>query len=135
MSEPSTNEINFDEIVNRFIEALIKKVEGGDDPRKKYDYLTKLDQDTVKSLAILSEGQLDSIAECGFLGKEFPSMDPLKTFSEGLAQWSPSKAGKRAEQLTATMISQETHVIPTILNSQLQSDSKKKKDKEGKDKE
>ena len=126
MSEPS----EMDKQLDRIIEAVIKRIEGGDDPRKKYDYLTKLDHDTVKSLAILSEVQLESIAECGYLGGAFPSMIPLKDFSEGLAQWSPSKAGKRAEQLTATMISQETHVIPTILNSQLQSDGKKKKDKE-----
>jgi len=123
-------ETDFDEQISRIIEAVIKRIEGGDDPRKKYDYLTKLDNDTVKSLAILSEGQLESIAECNFLGQFFPSLAPLQDFSKGLAEWSPSKAGKRAEQLTATMISQETHVIPTILNSQLQSDGKKKKDKE-----
>lgn len=130
MSEPS----EMDRQLDRIIEAVIKRIEGGDDPRKKYDYLTKLDKDTVKSLAILSEGQLDSIAECNFLGKAFPSMNPLKDFSEGLAQWSPSKAGKRAEQLTATMISQETHVVPAVLNSQL-NDGKKSKGKEGKEKE
>lgn len=122
----------FNEQMNRVIEAIIKRIEGADDPRKKYDYLTKLDDETVKSLAILSEGQLDSIAECNFLGYAFPSLMPLRNFAIGLAQFSPSKAGKRAEQLTATMISQETHVVPTVL-SQMQESSKKKKDKENKE--
>jgi len=115
----------------RVIEAVIKRIEGSEDPRRKYDYLTKLDDETVKSLANLSESQLDSMAECCFLGETFPSLMPLKEFAIGLAKWSPSKGGKRAEQLTATMISQETHVVPTILNAQ--SDSQKKKEKETKD--
>ena len=129
MSEPS----EMDKQLERIIEAVIKRIEGGDDPRKKYDYLTKLDEETIKSLSNLTETQLDGMAECCWLGETFPSLMPLKDFVIELAHWTPSKAGKRAEQLTATMISQETHVIPTILNSQLQSDGKKKKDKGDKD--
>ena len=124
----------FTKYFERIIESVIKRIEGGDDPRRKYDYLTKLDEETVKSLANLSESQLDSMAECCFLGETFPSLMPLKDLAVELAKWSPSKGGKRAEQLTATMISQETHVVPTILNSQFQ-DGKKKKDKGDKDRE
>ena len=122
----------FTKYFERIIESVIKRIEGGDDPRRKYDYLTKLDEETMKSLANLSESQLDSMAECCWLGETFPSLMPLKDLVVELAKWSPSKGGKRAEQLTATMISQETHVVPTILNSQFQ-DGKKKKEKETKE--
>lgn len=118
---------SFDIFIDRLLEAIIKKI-SGDDPQHKYDYLTKLKPDTVKSLAVLSDQQLDSTAECKFLGGNFPSFAPLSDFVTELAYWSPSKQGKRAEQVTATMISQETHVVPTVLNQMQQ--EKKKKDKE-----
>lgn len=112
------------------MQAIIKKI-SGDDPRQRYDFLTKLDEKTVKSLSNLSDLQLDSIAESEFLGNTFLSLSPLKNFAIGLAYWSPSKQGKRAEQVTATMISQETHVVPTVLSQQSQ--DKKKKDKKEKE--
>lgn len=129
MSEEQTG-LNFTDFIKRIADAVVKRIEGGDDPRRKYDYLTKLDPDTVKSLSNLSEGQLDSIAESCFLGDAFPSLLPLKDFAVGLAMWSPSKAGKRADQLTATMISQETHVVPTVLSQMNEAGKKKDKGKE-----
>jgi hypothetical protein len=114
------------------LKAIIKKI-SGDDPQRKYDYLTKLHADTVKSLACLSETQLDSTAECQFLGAHFPSLNPLASFVTELAFWSPSKQGKRAEQVTATMINQETHLIPTVLNQPVQGKKQKKEEKEQKE--
>jgi hypothetical protein len=120
-------------IFDRIVEAVIKRLEGGDDPRRKYDYL--MDPPNIKTSSILSDTQLDGVAESTFLGETFPSLEPLKAFSVELARWSPSKAGKAREQLTATMISQETHVIPTVLSQQAQAQSgkKDKKEKEAKE--
>lgn len=114
--------------IDRVKEAVIKLIEGGDDPRRKYDYL--MDPPNIKTSSILSETQLDSVAECCFLGETFPSLEPLKNFSIELARWSPSKAGKGRDQLTATMISQETHVVPMALQQINDQSKQKKKDKE-----
>lgn len=119
-----------DNYVHKILNAIIKGIEG-DDQTGKYDYLTKPDHNNIKTLSVLSESQLDSTAECCFLGQSFPSMSPLANFVKGLAEWSPSKQGKRAEQLTATMIHTETSVIPTVI--QQASNSKKDKKKEEKE--
>lgn len=130
MAQPQTqSNIDLDNMVKRIFEAIIKRLEGGDDPRAKYDYLAKLDKDTLQTLAVLSDSQLDSTAECCFMGNTFPSMAPLKVFVEGLAHWSPSKQGKRADLITSAMINQETHVVPTTLALPSQSNEKKKKEK------
>lgn len=121
----------FDKFTEELLAAIIKKI-AGDDPQHKYDFLTKLNDETVKSLAILSDSQLDSTAECHFLGSNFPSLTPLADLVKELAYWSPSKQGKRSDQVTATMISQETHVVPTIITQQ-QKDKKKKEEKEAKE--
>lgn len=134
--EQKSKPLNYDEIVKRLVEAVIKRLEGGDDPRKKYDYLAKLDDETLKTMSVLTESQIDSVAECSWLASTFPSMMPLKNFGESLAGWSPSKGGRRADQVTATMISQETHVVPQLINSNpAKPDNKKekKKDKDGED--
>lgn len=125
----SKTDIDMDEIVNRILLAVVKMLEGGDDPQRKYDNLTKMNHDTVKTMANLSETQIDSAAESSFLGNTFLSLTPLKIFAVGHAQWSPSKQGKRAEQVTATMISQETHLVPTLLEQQ-KKDKKNRKEKE-----
>lgn len=118
-------------IAQRVINAVLKRIEGGDDPRKKYDYLSKPDKDTIKTLSILTDQQVDSVAECVFLGRTFPSLMPLTDISLELAHWSPSKKGVGREQLTQTMISQETNIIPTVLN---QPSGQNQKDKEQKQK-
>lgn len=117
--------------IERIKEAIIKRIEGGDDPRKKYDYL--MDPPNIKTSSILSEMQLDSVAECCFLGEQFPSLMPLKEFAVELARWSPSKAGKGREQLTATMISTETHVVPMAMQQITEKGKEKKKEKEAKE--
>lgn len=119
-------QIHKQSITERVVEAVIKRLEGGDDPRRKYDYL--MDPPNIKTSSILSDTQLDGVAESTFLGETFPSLEPLKAFSVELARWSPSKAGKAREQLTATMISQETHVVPTMISQQAQSGKKDKKE-------
>ncbi len=129
--EPFENQEPKDETeipLQRIINAIVKRLEG-DDQTGKYEYLTKPDKDNIKTLSVLSDSQLDSTAECCYLGSAFPSMSPLSKFVRGLAEWSPSKQGKRAEQLTATMIHQETNVIPTVL----QTPSSPKKDKKEKE--
>lgn len=113
-------------------EALLRKLQGGDDSRQKYDYQTKPDDKSIKSLSILSEIKVDSISECCFMGEAFPSFIDLKGFSIQNAFWSPSKQGKGREQLTATMIGIETHIVPMAMQ-QLTDNKDKKKEKEAKD--
>lgn len=132
-TDSKKSDFDTDEIVKRLLEAIVKRIEGGDDPRRKYDYLAKLDDETVQTLSTLTDNQIDSVAECAWLASAFPSMGPLDKFGNTLAHWSPSKQGKRADQITATMINQQTHVIPTLLNQPSQPNNKKEKSKETKD--
>lgn len=129
--ENTQQNTEIDSLIKRVANALIKRMEG-DDQTGKYDYLSKPDKENIKTLSVLSESQLDSTAECCFLGQSFPSMSPLANLVRGLAEWSPSKQGKRAEQLTATMIHTETSVIPTVIQQANNSKKdKKKEEKEG----
>ena len=114
--------------VKRIVNAIIKRIEGNDDPRHKYDYLTKPDTDNIKTMSVLAEGQVDSVAECSFLGASFPSLYPLASLSTTYAAWSPSKQGKRADQLTATMIQKEQSIIPTVLTAPTSNKKEKKKE-------
>lgn len=114
--------------IDRIFEAIIKRIEGQDDPRKKFDYL--MDPPNIKTSAILSEQQLDSVAECCWLGESFPSLLPLKFLAVELANWSPSKTGKGRDQLTATMISEHKEIIPMTVSQILDKKDKKKREKE-----
>lgn len=116
-------------IYDRIIDAVIKRIEGTDDPRRKFDYL--MDPPNIKTASILGEIQVDSVSECCWLGESFPSLEPLKALSVELAKWSPSKTGKGRDQLTATMISEHKEIIPMSI-TQL-TDKKKKKEKEESD--
>ena len=115
-------------MVDRILEAIIKRIEGQDDPKKKFDYL--MDPPNIKTSAILTESQLDSVAECCWLGESFPSLLPLKQLAVELANWSPSKTGKGREQLTATMISEHKEIIPMSVSQLIEKKDKKKKEKE-----
>jgi len=114
-------------IYDRILDAVIKRLEGSDDPRRKFDYL--MDPPNIKTSSILGEIQVDSVSECCWLGESFPSLEPLKSLAVELAKWSPSKTGKGREQLTATMISEHKEIIPMSV-TQLTQKEKKKKDKE-----
>jgi len=109
----------------RIMEAIIKRIEGQDDPKKKFDYL--MDPPNIKTSSILSEIQLDSVAECSWLGDSFPSLLPLKDLAVELAKWSPSKTGKGREQLTATMISEHKEILPMAFQNVMSGKEKKKK--------
>lgn len=115
------------DLFTRILEAVIKRIEGQDDPRRKFDYL--MDPPNIKTSSILTETQLDSVAECCWLGETFPSLEPLKFLAVELAKWSPSKTGKGREQLTATMITEKQSIIPMSINQMLDG-KKKKKEKE-----
>lgn len=98
--------------VERMKEAIIKRIEGAEDPRRKWDYL--MNPKNLKTSSILSEVQEDSIAACNWLGLAFPSLSPLADYANEQAQWSPSKVGKGREQLTATMISEHKEIVPMM---------------------
>ena len=116
--------------IERFKDALINMISGGDHYRQKYEYL--MNPKNIKTSAILSEMQLDSVAEYCWLGDSFPSLMPLKALALELANWSPSKAGKGREQLTATMITEHKEIVPYSIQELVSKKQKEKKEKEEK---
>jgi hypothetical protein len=118
---------SWEKYIQDILVAVKRRIEGSDDPRRKFDYL--MDPPNIKTSSILTEMQLDSVAESSWLGDSFPSLGPLKDLSVELAEWSPSKTGKGRDQLTATMISEHKEIIPMSIQ-QLTSKEKKKKEKE-----
>lgn len=118
---------------DRIIEAIIRKIEGSNDFKQKAELLVKSNPETVKTMSDLSEAQIDGIATAQWVGAQFPSMKPLATLTLEFAAWSPSKKGERAKQLTATMISEHTNVVPTVLQPLQQQKKKQKEAIEGSD--
>jgi hypothetical protein len=126
MSEPQKPSLK-----ERLFDAIIRKIEGNNDFKQKADLLVKTNKDTIKTMSDLSEQQVDAIATGQWVGKQFPSMKPLAELMLEFAAWSPSKKGERAKQLTATMISEHTSVIPMALQPNMQGNQQKqKKEKE-----
>ncbi len=117
-------------IKDRLLEAIIKRIEGNNDFKQKADLLVRSNIDTVKTMSDLSENQIEAIASSQWIGEQFPSMKPLAELLKEHAFWSPSKKGERAKQLTATMISEHTNVVPMALQPSMQGNPKQKKNKE-----
>lgn len=115
---------------DRLLEAIIKKIEGNNDFKQKADLLVKSNPDTIKTMSDLSDQQVDAIATAQWIGENFPSMKPLQDLMMSHAAWSPSKKGERAKQLTATMISEKTSVVPMALQPQMAGNPTKKSKKE-----
>jgi hypothetical protein len=115
---------------DRLLEAIIRRIEGTNDFKQKAELLVKSNPETIKSMSDLSENQVDAIATAQWVGLQFPSMKPLATLMTEFAAWSPSKKGERAKQLTATMISEHTNVIPMALQPNMQGNQNKKERKE-----
>lgn len=86
----------------RFIETILGKIEGTKDLKRRLDYLMK--PEILETSSILSEQQLQGVAECCWLGDAFPSMGPLKDFARQYAQWTISKDGRGRDQATQTML-------------------------------
>lgn len=128
---PNNQAIDYKSLIPRMLNALIKRIEGGDDIQSKLDYIAKLGPDTKKTLADLNDSQIESCAECEYLAGAFPSLRGLQVLTGGIAEWSPSKNGKRAEQVAATMTHNEAHIIPTVFNTPTPT-QKAKKSKEPK---
>lgn len=89
----------------RFIETILGKIEGSKDLKRRLDYLMK--PENLETSSILAEQQLQGVAECVWLGNNFPSMQPLKEFAQEYAKWAISKDGKGRDQATQTMIHTE----------------------------
>ena len=130
MTVHTEKNLNIDNFINRLAEAIIKRIEGDDGEQGRLDYLTKPDHNKIKTMSDLSDSQVDSIAESDFLAQAFPSLAPLQSLTRNYAEWSPSKKGKRAEQVTATLINRETSIVPTVLNAPAAASKKEKKQQE-----
>lgn len=115
---------------DRLLEAIIKRIEGSNDFKQKSDLLVKSNPATIKTMSDLSETQIDAISTGVWIGDQFASMKPLQSLMLEFAAWSPSKKGERAKQLTATMISEHTNVVPMALQPSMGGNQNKKKNKE-----
>lgn len=94
------------DIVDRVLEAIIRRIEGSRDIKKKLDYFAKPDPETLSTLSALTPIQAEALAECEWLGSQFNTLEPLAEFAKCYARWSPSKDGKGRETLAAIMISE-----------------------------
>jgi len=96
----------------RIIEAILRRIEGSKDLKKRLDYL--MNPDPLSSSSRLSENQLQAISETQWAGTEFPSLKPLADFTLHYAKWSISREGKGREEAVTVMVSENKEIIPTL---------------------
>lgn len=104
--------MNLKDAIERFMEALIKRVEGSKDIRKKLDYLMK--PDYIETSSILSSNQVDAVATMIQLGDMYPTLEPLKSFARLFATWTPSTDGKARDQLERVMMQVAPEQPPNV---------------------
>jgi hypothetical protein len=121
-------------IKERVIEAILRKIEGSKDLKKRLDYL--MNPDPISSSSRLSEIQVQAVAETQWLGHHFPSLKPLADFTLEYAKWSISREGKGREEEVMVMISETKDTISAlglpIATMQQQAPGKEKEKGKGK---
>lgn len=98
------------DFATRVKEAIIRKIEGAKDIKRKLDYLMK--PEFLETSAVLTESQLQGIAECTWLGKNFKSLEPLSDFARELALWSPSKGGRGRDDAINIFATEKAEGLP-----------------------
>lgn len=91
-------------IKDRVLEAIIRRIEGTKDIKKKFDYI--MNPEKLSSSSRLTEPQVQAVSECLFLGNIFPTLQPLADFSKNYAEWSISRDGKGREEIVTVMVSE-----------------------------
>lgn len=116
------------EIVERVTDALVKRIEGTKDIRKKLDYM--MHPEYIETSSILSPTQIDAISAMIQIGDMYPTLEPLKTFARLYATWTPSTNGKRSEDLVKVMMQVAPEQPPnvTTINTQGAPKSEESKD-------
>lgn len=93
-------------IKKRILNAIIRKIEGVKDLKRRLDYL--MNPDALETSSRLTDMQIQGVNECCWLGDNFSSMEPLKDFARGFAKWAVSKEGKgRQEAISMIMASEK----------------------------
>jgi hypothetical protein len=121
-------------ISERITEAIIRRIEGVKDLKKRLDYL--MNPETLSSSARLTDSQVEAVAECAWLAKTFPSLQGLADFTKGYAAWSISKDGKGREEVVSVMISESREIYQTLGITPfqaIQDKSRGKEEKKGKE--
>jgi hypothetical protein len=126
-------------IKDRVLEAIIRRIEGTKDIKKKFDYI--MNPEKLSSSARLSESQVQAVSETQFLAAEFPTLQPLADFTKGYAEWSISRDGKGREEIVTVMVSENKTEnlsavgLPMLAMQNGGSEEKSKDGKKGKEKE
>lgn len=94
------------ELIERGFEALIVKLEGGKDLKKKYDYI--MQPEHIETASELTARQHKAIIAMIQISNQYPAtMENLGVFARLHAKWSPSIQGKRSDQLVKIMMTTE----------------------------
>jgi hypothetical protein len=105
MSGPVTKPSLADQIK----EAIIDKIKGAKDLKKKLDYL--MNPEVLATSSRLTDMQVQAVNEMSWLGDNFGSMEPLKKFGEGFAKWRISLEGKGREDAINMMVTTERNSL------------------------
>lgn len=100
------------ELKERFVEAVIKRIEGSKDIRKKLDYLMK--PDYIETSSVLTFEQIDALTAMIQIGTMFNTLSPLKDYARLFASWTPSKDGSAREQLVKVMMQVAPEQPPNV---------------------
>jgi len=99
-------------IKERIIEAILRRIEGSKDLKKRLDYL--MNPDPISSSSRLAEIQVQAVSETQWLGLNFPSLKPLADFTKEYAKWSISRDGKGREEEVTVMVSETKEIITSL---------------------
>ena len=119
-------------IKDRILEAILKRIEGAKDLKKRLDYL--MNPDNLSSSARLSEMQVQAVSECNWLGSAFPSLKPLAEFVGEYAKWTISREGKGREEVVTVMVSENREGVTAMGLPVLPFAEKKEGKEKGKEK-
>jgi len=89
----------------RIVNAIVSKIEGVKDIKRRLDYL--MNPDNIQTSSRLTEEQVQAVNECIWLADHFPQFEGLKQLALGLAWWRISLDGKGREEELRAMIGVE----------------------------
>jgi hypothetical protein len=96
-------------LTDQIKEAIVDKIKGAKDLKKKLDYL--MNPEMLATSSRLTEMQVQAVNEMVWLGDHYDSMKPLKEFAEGFAKWRVSLDGKGREDAINMMVTTERNSL------------------------
>lgn len=101
------------DLIERAYEALIVKLEGGKDIKKKLDYMMKPDH--IETASVITARQHKALTAMIQISKMFPdTMEALGDYARLHAKWTPSISGTRSEQLVKVMMTTDQQLPQNI---------------------